>query len=312
MSLFLESEKSKGITNRLMEEKKAQGATHISFSEFSLYNECPFKHLVFKYLVLDQEPPSIHLFFGSAIHAAIENSFIKNWGIQKRVAHFKEYFTKEMKENKDEVDGYEDFELFLEQGEAILNALDLTNLIENYELVAVEEPLYEHIYGDFYFKGFIDLVVKHKKTGRYLIIDWKTATEPWKLKWKLQNFIFLCQMRFYKYFYGRKHNIDLENIDTKYMVLCRFYDKKNPQKGYGKIEEVEMTSSFDEVKLSLEKLAETVRGIHIEQNFAKAKILEGNSKPCIFCKYKNESSPMCNKSPDQHKAFLKENYRDIL
>lgn len=307
---------------RIMAEGKAKGYIHISFSEFSLFRECGHKHLIQKYLGLDEEPPSIHLYFGNAIHEAIEKTFEDHFSTQKRVEHFTAFFRKAMIENMQGTTEFDELEDFTNQGINILTNLDVKALLEQYEIISVEEPLYEKIHGIFYFKGFIDLVCKDRKTGRYVIVDWKTASEPWNMYWKNQNKNFLMQMKLYKYFWARKNNIDLSQIDTKYIVLSRLKNKKNPEEGYGPIYEVPMSSTMGEIRQSVDALADTLSKIHIEQLFPKAKFvfdyqgnptkdLDGNyviddKKSCRFCKYQGGKHPLCSSFPGQDKTLLKE------
>lgn len=305
----------------LMEQAKKDGKKHISFSEFDLFNKCGHKHLVFKHLGLDSEPPSIHLAFGDAIHASIEKTIEESLGTQNRIAFFRARFKKNMDETMMGQPGYEELDAFMEQGCNILSIIDFIKLLDEYEVVSVEEPLYQQVYGNFYFKGFIDLVLKSKRTGRYLILDWKTSTAAWILKYKLADRVFLMQMKLYKYFWARKNDVDLTKIDVKYMVLNRMADKKNPKKGFGEVQEVTMTSAQSEVREALELMAKTIRSIHIERRFKKAKfILDAkgnqklddarmpilNEKACMFCKYKGGKHPFCNSNFDQDAIMLAE------
>lgn len=309
-----------------MKKGKERGWVHISFSEFSLFNQCGHKHLIQKHLGIDQEPMSIHLLFGDAIHAAVEMGIDGQCGIERRVELFLERFKKRMFEEMRDSPDYKQLDAFAVQGVHILRILDLKKIFENYELVSVEEPLYEKIFGKFYFKGFVDLVLKHRITRRILIIDWKTSTMAWDLKYKLKDNIFLMQMMLYKYFWGRKNNVDLSVIDTKYIVLNRLKDKKDPDKGFGEIQEVIVSSSVEEIRTALETVAKTIRQIHIDQTFPKAKFLTGkdgnilttesgeyltDDKPCFFCKYKWGRHPLCNKSLGQDQTLLKENHKIV-
>lgn len=294
----------------LMEQAKRDGKKHISFSEFDLYNKCGHKHLVFKYLGLDKEPPSIHLAFGDAVHASIEETLEKSTGTQERVEFFRKRFRKNMDETMADQPGYREMDAFMEQGVNILSKIDFVALLAEYELVSVEEALYEHIHGVFHFKGFIDLVLKHKKTGRYLILDWKTSTTAWILKYKLADRIFLMQMKLYKYFWARKNNVDLSLIDVKYMVLNRLADKKDPKKGFGDIQEVAMSSTMEDIKEALTLMAETIKKIHIQKVFIKAKMTDDNA--CRFCKYNDGKHPLCNSNEFQYVTLLKEHGIPIL
>lgn len=279
---------------------------HISFSEFSLFNQCGHRHLLEKHLAIIQQPPSIHLYFGNAIHASIENALKSSMDVEKTVTFFRTTFSKDMMDNmKDTNDFKNEFDNFLNQGENILRILEFNKIFEDYEIVSIEEALYENLYEKFYFKGFIDLVIRHKKTGKYKIIDWKTSGVLWDLPKKMKDKIFLGQMRFYKFFWGRKNNIPLEDIDCGYIVLNRLKVKSNPKSTPGDIQMVDVNSTESEIKTSLESLANTIKMIHIEKKFPKIKHTSGISG-CIFCPLKGGKHPLCNDSTVQHKTILKE------
>ena len=61
--------------NYISVKDKYADKIHISFSEFSLFNQCGHKHLVEKHLKLTEQKMTVHLFFGNAMHAALEKSF---------------------------------------------------------------------------------------------------------------------------------------------------------------------------------------------------------------------------------------------
>ena len=285
---------------------------HISFSEFSLFNECGHRHLLEKHLAIIQQPPSIHLYFGNAVHSSIENALKNNMEIEEIVGFFRTTFTKDMMDNmKDTTDFKNEFHHFLNQGEQILRILELNKLFKEYEIVSIEEALYENIFRKFYFKGFIDLVVRHKVTKRYKIVDWKTSGVLWDLPKKMKNKIFLGQMRFYKFFWGKKNNIPMDEIDCGYIVLNRLRNKKDPTSTPGDIQYVDINSTNDEIKTSLEQLAITVRMIHIDKKFPKIKHIASTSG-CIFCPLKGGGHPLCNNSEAQYKSILKEYKKKVL
>ncbi len=279
---------------------------HISFSEFSLFNQCGHRHLLEKHLGIIQQPPSIHLFFGNAIHSAIEISLKENFDVNSRVDFFRSTFTKSMMDNmKETADFKNNFYDFLDQGEQILRILDIERVFKDYEIVSIEEALYENIHLNFFFKGFIDIVLRHKITKRYKILDWKTSGTDWDVSKKKKDEIFLSQMRFYKFFWGKKNNVSLNEIDCEYVVLNRLQDKKNPKSYPGRLQEVTIESTLDEIKISLKNLAQTIQMIHINQQFPKIKQISSTSG-CIFCPLKGGKHPLCDSSDKQHKKLLKE------
>ena len=127
-------------------KKENSDKIHISFSEFTLFTQCGHRHLLEKHLGIYKQPLSIHLFFGNAIHATIELSLKESLPLEKRINHFKATITKDMLDNmKDTVDFKNNFQDFLIQGENILKFLDLNKILDEYDLISVEEPLYEPI-----------------------------------------------------------------------------------------------------------------------------------------------------------------------
>jgi len=283
---------------------------HISFSEFSKFQQCQHKHLLEKYLGLITEPPSIHLIFGNSVHKAIEIGIKTKCDVTERVTIFREDFSKEMLDKMQGSPDFRSFGDFIEQGENIIRYLITEEILAQYDIVGVEYPLYEHLYGPFHFKGFIDLIVRDKITGRYVIIDWKTSGEEWNVPKKKKDNVFLSQMRFYKYFFSRKHNVDMEEIDCRYVVLNRLVNKNLPQMGFGKLQEVNIYSNAIDIEESLRLLAESIKKIHIDNKFLKAK-LTGQKGNCFFCAHKNNIG-LCNGDNTQYLQFLKESRQTKL
>lgn len=296
-------------SNYIALNTKYANKIHISFSEFNLFNQCGHRHLVEKHLKLTEPVMTVHLFFGNAMHAALEKSLKEAAGLKKRVDFFKRTFTKDMLDHmKDEPGFQQELNEYLKQGEDLLNILSVEDIFKKYKIVSVEEPLFEHVYGEFYFKGFIDLVVQDRESGRYVIIDWKTSSQKWSLKKKLKDENFLAQMRFYKYFWARKNEIPLGDISCQYIVLNRLKNKKKPDSGTGGVQYVDIDSTKDEIYESLQRLAETVESIHINKRFPKIKDVPGKEfLGCMFCKFKGGRHPLCNNNPNQDRQILLDN-----
>ena len=279
---------------------------HISFSEFSQYNQCPHLNLIYKFLKLKTQPPSIHLFFGSALHEAIEMSIRQGLTNYQRADYFTNKFRKDMFDNMQADPLFKKLDEFTKQGQEICIKLDLNVIMPGCQILEVEEDLYEKVYKKFFFKGFIDLNVMKTDSGRYTIYDWKTSTAPWDLEKKLRDYIFLCQMRFYKFFWAKKHNIDLDLIDCKYVVLNRLKDRKKPNGGIGEIQLVEVPSTTEEVIKAVELLALTIKKINILNEFPKVKFFGDEKEGCKFCEFKGGLHPLCNSKYNQYVELIKE------
>lgn len=275
---------------------------HISFSEFSKYQSCGHRHLIEKYLKLVEEETSIHLIFGNSIHKAIELGIKEKSDVEERVLTFKEEFSREMHNNLKESQEFNELNNYLSQGENIIRSLSTEKILEKFDVIGVELPLYEKLHSIFHFKGFIDLILKDKKTGRFVIIDWKTSGEAWDVSKKKKDTTFMAQMRLYKFFFARLKGIDFDQIDCKYVVLNRLKSKKCPELGFGEIQSVEIFSDMKDIENSVTLVAETINKIHIQNHFPKAKF-ENKSGNCFFCPYKNNFA-LCDSDPNQYQRIL--------
>jgi hypothetical protein len=285
-------------------KKNNSGLIHISFSELNLFRGCGFRHLIEKYLQLSAQPPSIHLIFGNAVHFGYERKFRDRISLEDAINCFKTEFVREMKSQMSGMPEMIEMDAFIEQGCNIMTMIDSNKLFEKYELVGCEIAVYEVVFGKFRFKGFIDLVLKNRKTGRILICDFKTSSEIWQVDKKKKDKVFMAQMRLYKYFYAKKFNEPIENIDCKYLVLNRLQMKKMPALGFGKLQTVEIFSTHQDILNAITLVANSLRDIHIKKEFKKAK-LEGRKQDCYFCPYKNNLK-ICDNSDDAHKYLLDE------
>ena len=156
--------------------------SHISFSELKNWDHCPYYHKVNHIDGLKSFKGNLFTAFGSALHHVAEKLVLKELQQADAAEKFKTQFFDEVDQLEDKEDQDEKlFEQMIPQGEH-LSALILPALVSefpNFELVGVEEMLYEDIekeeleIGDKKFKGFIDLIIKTQE-GKYVILDWKT------------------------------------------------------------------------------------------------------------------------------------------
>jgi len=178
----------------------------------------------------------VHLIFGSSMHEVIQHFLDVMYNVSKKqalqlplesmlkdklVEHFKKY-----KEKMGEDDPCTQAELgeFFEDGKAILkyftSKLDKLYTKSGYELIAIEQRLNAEIKPGVNFIGFIDVLLKDKTSGDYVIIDLKTSTRGWN-KYQKNDKVKTSQMLLYKKFYSEKYNIPLEKIKVEYQILKR-------------------------------------------------------------------------------------------
>jgi hypothetical protein len=278
---------------------------NVSYSEFSEYVKCNHKFLIEYVLRLSKPVKSIHMYFGSAIHDSIKKGLEDGSDLESRISEFKYKFKKDMMDNMADSFEINSLEEFTKQGVHIIKTLSIESIMKKYEIIAVEKFVNDKLYGNFFFNGYIDVILRDKKTGRYVIIDWKTSGAPWDEEVMKQEKSLISQMILYKYFYSKKYGIKIEEIDCKYVILNRLKNKVNPSEGYGEIQSVEIDSNEAEIEEILDEFAKSVRDIYIRKKFEKSKLKKKNSPACFFCPYK-DGHKLCNDDPNQYMELLKE------
>lgn len=265
--------------------------TKISYSTYSLYKNCGHRYYLENVIEAPDFIPSIYAYFGDAMHDSLRKGVEHGLNEEERINNFVYVFKKLVMDN---LQGYPDFvklKEFTEQGVEILKIMPTERLSEKYIFIGAEELIVEPMYENYSFVGFIDLILKNKLTGKYVVIDWKTSTFPWDIEQKKSDKTFMSQMMFYKYFYALKKNIPLQDIECKYVVLNRLKGLSD-RDGYGAIQNVEIDTNESLVEEVLEDLAKTTRDIFIRKVFTKAK-LENRKESCKYCPF-NKNYKLCN------------------
>lgn len=239
------------------------------------------------------EPSNEFLVFGTAVHAALEDIAIKKLN---RITYEKLMKTK----LEDEAKGLTLSPFFLQklakQGFAILKEVDFAERFKDYDVVGSEieiyEPLYENTEGEIvYFKGIIDLVLKHKETGKIMIADYKTAMKSWDMTKKEADKGFFSQLALYKHFYSKINGVALEDIETRFIVLVR-----DPAAAVETVD-VKVTDEF--MAFTLGDVVRTIKEIIAsdKDNVVKAKSSEDTKANCQYCFF--HKNKLCNAEPKQ-------------
>jgi len=285
-----------------MKEKKVY---KLSFSEFTSYLQCPHKWYLSSILGL-KTGTNDELVFGQLVHKTLENIFTSTlWRKPTMLEGLIKANLKLEIEKIDDVNYLQKFNgsglsyVFVKQAHTLITELNFFIRFKDYEIVKVEEQLDGFLIIEFedlifVFKGYIDLILKHKNSGRILIVDWKTSGTPWDIKKKLKdNEDFFAQLGLYKKFYSEKKNIPLDIIDVKFYNLPR-NDPKEQQSFDGILNEIYLNNLFKKMK--------AVASSIYEQNYNKLdKVKLINKKNyCHRCKFNTEEH--CN-DIDEHQII---------
>jgi len=211
---------------------------HISFSELKNWNHCAFYHKLVHIDKLKGFVGNEYTAFGTAIHDVCEYIMLYQKTAQGKTDDlgllFEKQFLKNLKALPHDVRGNLDKGLVTSMRTAAPAIIpEILPAVKEYfgehEVVSTEEKIYVPIREfddqEYFFKGFIDLVVK-TADGKYHIIDWKTCSWGWDSKKKAEPMV-TYQLTFYKHYFAIKHNIDPANIETHFALLKRTAKKNH-------------------------------------------------------------------------------------
>jgi len=267
----------------------------VSYSQYSLWNQCPYQWKLQYVDKIKTSEPSIHTIFGSAMHEALQTYLgcMFNFTIKEADEQniedllrrkMKEFYQKEIVETeKLHLVSRDDMVEFYMQGEEIIDYFrkkrsDYFNK-KGWSLLGIEERLAIPIRGDLHFLGFLDVVLKDEISGKIKIIDIKTATMGWN-KYQKADVVKNDQLLLYKEYYSKKHDVPVEKIDIEFLIFKRkLWEKAEfPQKriqrhvpANGKPSMNKMRSRFEEFLDACYDESGKVKNIEYEKCVGKCK-----------------------------------------
>ncbi len=254
------------------------------------------------------------LIFGSAVHDTIETMLTDK--MLMKMSHNMDVVESIFKDNlKKQIVSITDIAMlkkmqegwvvptFVKQARGLIQELNIRKRFQDYEFVDVEikldgMPILEREDVIITYKGFIDLVMRNKHTGKYKILDWKTSRKPWDIaKKEADSPNFYTQLKLYKHFYAMKKDIPIEDIDLCFYNLPR--DDARNQKQYDKEINVDEIAEF--MGIFKENCGKIYDFNHFQLN--KARFITKKNY-CGRCPYNNLA--MCN-DVDPHQQVLLSN-----
>ena len=212
---------------------------NISYSQISMFKQCPHKWKLHYKDKISQRDTSIYLVFGIAVHEAIQE-YLTVFYEQSRAAAdrlelidkfqktFIEVYQKQYKQNNNShFSSAEQMREFFEDGVEILKFFK--KKIGGYfskrgtHLVGIELPVINtpnKMLNNILFKGMLDVVLYHENTDEFTIIDIKKSTRGWHDKMK-KNEDKQFQLILYKKYFSELYNIPLEKINIKFFIVKR-------------------------------------------------------------------------------------------
>lgn len=277
----------------------------ISYSQYNLWAQCPFRWKLLYVDGLREFTDSIHTMFGTSMHEVLQfylhvmyNQTAKEADsidledlLRQRMQH---HYERIMKANGGEVFCTEnDMVEFYNDGCNILDWFKKRRAQyfskKGYELVGIETKLNYVMKGNVKFKGFIDLVIHDTVRDKYIIYDIKTSTKGWN-KWQKKDKNKTDQLLLYKQFYSVQMNVPIEKIDVEFFIVKRklWENVDFPQKRVQKVVPASGKPSINRVLLNVNNfLAECFdeNGEYIQDTIYRK---EPSQKNCKYCEFKNK------------------------
>ena len=275
--------------------------SRISYSQLSMFSECPHKWKLNYIDRLRVSEPSIHLLFGTAMHEVIQKYLnvmyeytakradqlnLERTLQEKMVEQFnidKENYGKEpcTKEQLKEFfqDGCDILDFFKKRRGDYFSK-------KGYELIGCEVPVEMGLQKNLTWVGYLDIVMRDTIHDRIKIYDIKTSTMGWN-KWMKADDNKTQQLLLYKQFYSKQYNHPIDKIDVEYFIVKRklYENAKFPQKRVQKFIPASGTVSMNKVAKKLTKFIDEAfseDGTHTKNELPPTP----SKKACKWCEFK--------------------------
>jgi hypothetical protein len=229
----------KDIRNKIKRDIDWASEKSVSYSQFSMYSECPKKWSLQYVEGHKQFTSTIHTVFGTALHEVIQHYLTVMYEQSGTKANqintsemfeeaLREEYTKQYKSNnRQHFSSPDELREFYDDGIEIIRDFAKNRnkhfSKRGWHLIGVEIPIVLSPHSklqNIVYQGFLDIVMYHEPTNRIKIIDLKTSTRGWNDKQKKDE-IKQFQLIFYKKYFSQYFNFPEENIDVEFFIVKR-------------------------------------------------------------------------------------------
>ena len=273
----------------------------ISYSQISMYNDCPLRWKLNYVDRLSISESNIHLIFGTAMHEVLQHYLNVMYAETAKKAdeiNLDEMLRDNLIEQfklAEEKDGKapctkEELMEFFDDGILIIDFFKKRRgeyfSKRDWELIGCEIPIEVDLKNNIKMVGYLDVVMKHIPTDSIKIIDIKTSTMGWN-KWMKKDENKTQQLLLYKQFFSKQYDHPIERIDVEYFIVKRkLYENLDfPQKRVQKFVPASGKPSMNKVNMRLLKF---VNEAFTEEGDKKDDMIATpNKKACKWCEFKN-------------------------
>lgn len=232
-----------------LEIDKPENAKFVSYSQFSTFQKCQKQWKLTYIDKLKMKEPTIHTVFGTAMHNVVQywlkilyTQTVKEAdALDFRVMlidEMKKEYLKELERFGRHFSTKEQLGEFCQDGCLTLEFLRKKRTAyfdrKNEELIGTELPLQiipDPTKPNVYLIGYLDIVLRNKRTGGIRMPDLKTSGKGWG-KYDKADKVKTSQVILYKIYFSKQYGIAVEDIEGEYIILKRklYEDSLYPQK----------------------------------------------------------------------------------
>jgi hypothetical protein len=274
----------------------------ISYSQMSMFNECPKKWSLQYREGHKSFTSSIHTVFGTALHETLQHYLTVMYEQSDAAAdkintsemleeNLREEYKKQYKaNNKQHFVTPDELREFYEDGVEIIREISKDKKRyfgkRGWHLVGCEVPIIltpHSKYQNIMFQGYLDLVLYHEPTNKIKIIDIKTSRQGWGKKEKSDENK-QAQLVIYKKYFSELYNVPIDNIEIEFMIVKRKIFESDTYV-IKRVQQFKPASG----KVKLNKVTKSIESF-IEQAFDRNGYKEVNHQPklngnCKWCPF---------------------------
>ena len=282
----------------------------ISYSQWSMYEQCPKK---WKLSYIDGLAPfqsSIDTCFGTAFHETMQHYLTVMYTDSVKRADaldFRSILTNKMREeyarnvtdnNGEHFSNPLQMAEYLEDGVAILEWFKKRRKqyfsTKDYELIGIELELCTQASEknpSVYWYGFIDLVIRHIPTNTIYVYDIKTSRAGWN-KYQKSDSLKLAQLVAYKNYFSNQFGVPKENIVVEFFIVKRKLIEESmfPQKRIQLLKPSAGTVTQRKVQKQIDAFVESAFDSEGNKNTERdyLAISGKGDKNCKYCPFKTD------------------------
>ena len=271
----------------------------ISYSQLSLYDQCP-QHWKLRYVdKISKTESNIYLIFGTAMHQTLQmyleimyHDSIKNADLLNLEEMLRDKLIEQFKRAEEEDEKppctKKDLQEFFQDGCDIIDFFKKRRADyfskRGFKLIGCEVPIEVKMKKNIKMVGYLDIVILDEYHNILKIYDIKTSTMGWN-KWMKKDENKTQQLLLYKQFYSKQYNHPIDKIEVEYFIVKRklWENAMYPQKRVQKFSPASGKPSMNKVANRLDIFlneAFTDSGGHKNDMVATP-----SKKACRFCEF---------------------------